>query len=57
MPVPESIHIQMLWESLIIQVLRIEVTLHTSGVNQTIPALRTIGILQSFLGNLITQEP
>lgn len=57
MPVPESIHIQTLLESLIIQVLGIKLTLHTFGGNQTIPVLRTIKILQTFLGNLITQEP
>lgn len=57
MPVPESIHIQMFLESLIIQVPGIKLTLHTFGGNQTIPVLRTIKILQTFLGNLITQEP
>lgn len=43
----------MFWESLIIQELRINLTLQTFFGNQTIPELRT---LQTFGGNLITQS-
>lgn len=52
---PESRHTQTLWESLIIQVLRVNLTIHTFLENQTIWVLKTIGTLQTFGESLITQ--